>query len=215
MEPVYMHLSKPSGLLPEGVSRFWGAPDLPSGCRYPCYMDDAGDEYPYFFVCQINLGEFAPYDVGSILPHEGMLYFFAKIDCYAGYGDATECIGGSISGSDAVRVVYSPSCEGLKEVALEDGHLFPCFPGPLRIHFSHEPGELLDEHAVFASPVHRPWETWDPPFEDWMILLQVDSFEGEDFSLNFMDTGVLDFLISPHDLEKSDFSDVRAIVLSS
>lgn len=48
-----------------------------------------------------------------------------------------------------------------------------------------------------------------------MILLQVDSFEGEDFSLNFMDTGVLDFLISPHDLEKSDFSDVRAIVLSS
>ena len=53
------------------------------------------------------------------------------------------------------------------------------------------------------------------PFEDWVILLQIDSFEGKDFVLNFMDFGVLDFLISPKALEASDFSDVRGIVLST
>ena len=55
----------------------------------------------------------------------------------------------------------------------------------------------------------------EPPFEDWQILLQVDSFSGMDFDLNFMDFGVLDFLISPEDLAKRDFSSVRAIVLST
>ncbi len=53
------------------------------------------------------------------------------------------------------------------------------------------------------------------PFEDWVILLQIDSFEGKDFVLNFMDFGVLDFLISPKAQEASDFSDVRGIVLST
>lgn len=54
-----------------------------------------------------------------------------------------------------------------------------------------------------------------PPYEDWQILLQIDSFSGMDFNLNFMDFGVLDFLISPEALRHADFSDVRAIVLST
>ncbi len=53
------------------------------------------------------------------------------------------------------------------------------------------------------------------PFEDWVILLQIDSFEGKYFVLNFMDFGVLDFLISPKAQEAYDFSDVRGIVLST
>ena len=52
-------------------------------------------------------------------------------------------------------------------------------------------------------------------YEDWLILLQVDSFEGKDFQLNLMDVGVLDFLISPSDLKQHSFDNVRAIVLSS
>ena len=47
------------------------------------------------------------------------------------------------------------------------------------------------------------------------ILLQVDSFAGMDFNLNFMDCGVLDFLIAPEALWARDFSSVRAIVLST
>ena len=36
-----------------------------------------------------------------------------------------------------------------------------------------------------------------------------------DFSLNFMDCGVLDFLISPEDLAACRFDNVRAIILST
>ena len=74
---------------------------------------------------------------------------------------------------------------------------------------------VSDEHALLAHPTYRPWENWDAPYEDWLILLQVDSFEGKDFQLNLMDVGVLDFLISPSDLKQHSFDNVRAIVLSS
>lgn len=215
MRPIYLQLSKPeSGPVP-GTSRFFGNPDLPAGYGYPVYTDDDGDEYPYFFVCQINLADVAPYDADNMLPHEGLLSFFAKIDPYVGYYAATDCIGGVISGNDAVKVIYFPSCENMEEMVLLDEEGVPSSPSGLDMGFSTGSFRSSDEHALFASPVHRPWETWDPPFEDWKILLQVDSFSGEDFDLNFMDVGVLDFLISPSDLELRRFDNVRAIVLSS
>ena len=57
MKPIYLRLSKPFGELAVEASRFWGSPALPKGMDYPQYIDDAGDEYPYVFVCQINLAE--------------------------------------------------------------------------------------------------------------------------------------------------------------
>lgn len=215
MKPVYLRLSRPSGKLPAGASRFWGNPDLPSGCAYPSYLDDEGTEFPYFFICQINLSELAPYDTDNLLPHSGLLSFFAKIDSCIGYYDRQGCIGGAVSGSDDVRVMYFPSCTDLEETVPEDGEDSPSAPAELRIGFSFDLPPAEDEHAVFALPTHRPWEDWDSPFEGWHILLQVDSFGGDDFELNFMDTGVLDFLISLSDLKHCDFSDVRAVVLSS
>ena len=68
---------------------------------------------------------------------------------------------------------------------------------------------------LLAPPSHREWENWDHPFEDWLILLQIDSFDGKDFNLNFMDSGVLDFLISEKDLADRRFDNIRAIVLST
>lgn len=215
MKPVYLRLSRPSGKLPAGTSRFWGNPDLPSGCACPSYLDDEGTEFPYFFICQINLSELAPYDTDNLLPHSGLLSFFAKIDSCIGYYDRPGCIGGAVSGSDDVRVMYFPSCADLEETVPEDGEGSPSAPAELRIGFSFGLPPAEDEHAVFALPTHRPWEDWDSPFEGWQILLQVDSFGGDDFELNFMDTGVLDFLISLSDLKHCDFSDVRAVVLSS
>ena len=214
MTPVYIRLTRT--LLEPGTaaSRFWGSPALPPGSPYPVYSDADG-VHPYFFLCQINLEEFAPYDVDKRLPDRGLLSFFAKIDQYLGYWGGQEGIGGQISGRDAVKVMYFPSCEGLTEVRPEDVRDIPAVPAGLRMDFSLTAAPLSDDHAVFARPDHRPWETWDHPFEDREILLQVDSFEGDDFSLLFMDAGVLDFLISPSDLEQRRFDDVRAVVLSS
>lgn len=215
MTPIYLHLSKPPQKQETGASRFWGNPDIPKGMEYPMYIDEYGDEYPYFFICQINLAEIAPYDIDNLLPHTGLLSFFAKIDYYMGYTDDYGDICGGISDSDAVRVMYFPTCDNMEEVVLLDDNNEQSAPTELQIQFSHSLEPLSDEHALFALPTHRPWETWDSPFEDWQILLQVDSFSGDDFNLNFLDFGVLNLLISPEDLKKQCYNNVRALVLST
>lgn len=208
-------LSRPFEKLACEASRFWGNPALPEDTGYPMYIDEDGESYPYVFVCQINLEEIAPYDKENRLPHKGLLSFFAKINHYLGYFEDTDAVGGYVSGPDAVKVIYSPSAENLREVVLLDENEQPWSPEEMEIKFSDSHEMPLEEHAVFAPPTHREWETWDQPFEDWKILLQIDSFDGMDFHLNFMDCGVLDFLIDPKALAKGDFNDVRGIVLST
>lgn len=215
MNPVYLKLSVPSGKLTTGTSRFWGNPDLPKGISFPTYTDEDGEEYHYFFICQINLEELANLGIPSMLPKKGLLSFFAKIEHYMGDYDAPMEIGGCVSGKEAVKVLYFPSCEDMEETVLVDDEDAPIAPNELQVDFCLDIPPLSDEHALFALPTHCPWETWDPPFEDWIILLQIDSFDGKDFGLNFMDCGVMDFLISPSDLARQCFDNVRAIVLST
>lgn len=214
MNPIHLKLLPTAEKLPCGTSRFWGNPDLPKGVDYPMYTDEDGEDYPYCFVCQLNLEEVAECDPEGRLPHKGLLAFFAKIDHFLGYCTGCYDIGGTVSDPDAVKVFYFPETDNMREVVLVDDDDNELSPHELQVEFGAAADEL-DDHALFAPPTYRPWETWDPPFEDWQILLQVDSFEGDDFQLNFMDCGVLDFLIAPEKLEQHDFSDVRAIVLST
>lgn len=215
LKPINLILSRPEKELPNGASHFWGCPDLPVDFDFPTYIDSDGDEFPYVFICQINLAELAKFAPGNPLPHTGLLSFFAKIDCYLGDFEAHDYIGGSIGPADDVKVLYFPSMDNLQETILMDEEDNELALDPLAIEFGHEIPESGDEHMLFAPPTHREWESWDAPFEDNIILLQVDSFEGEDFELNFMDCGVLDFLISPTDLKNHKFDNVRAIVLST
>ncbi len=150
-----------------------------------------------------------------MLPPTGLLSFFAKIDHYLGIDVATDTIGGTISSPEAVKVMYSPTMTDLREVVLIDDDGEQSSPEEMQMRFSLRETPLDDEHVMLAPPIHRQWESWDHPFEDMEILLQVDSFSGEDFDLNFMDTGVLAFLISPADLSRCRFGNVRGIVLSS
>lgn len=215
MKPIHMILGKPFAKLESGSSRFWGNPDLPKGFAYPMYIDDEGDEYPYVFICQINLAELARFDADNPLPKTGLLSFFAKIDHYMGMYAATDIIGGSISPAEAVKVLYFPSCDDMDEIILLDEDDMQIAPDEMQIGFSHSVPDFSDEHILFAPPTHREWENWDEPYEDWEILLQIDSFSGMDFNLNFMDLGVLDFLIAPDALKSNSFGNVRAIVLST
>ncbi len=214
-KPIHLLLSKPFEKLSPGSSRFWGNPDLPAGVGYPMYTDDEGDDYPYYFICQINLAELAAFAPENPLPKSGLLSFFGKIDHYLDHMAATDCIPGYISDPEDVRVFYFPSTDNMREVVIVDDNNEPTSPDEMAIGFAWSVAPLSDDHAFFAEPVHRPWETWDPPFEKWKILLQIDSFDGMDFHLNFMDFGVLDFLISPEDLRAGKFDQVRAIVLST
>ncbi len=214
MKPIHLILSKPFEEIPTGSSRFWGNPDLPENIAFPTYKDAEGDDYPYTFICQINLAELHAYDAENPLPDHGLLQFYAKIDHYLGYF-ADNCVSGYISDAEDVRVLYIENTEHLTETILLDEDDEPFAPAEMEIAFAHTVEPLSDDHALFAEPTHREWETWDEPFEAWQILFQVDSFMGMDFDLNFMDCGVLDFLIAPEDLAAHKFDNVRGIILST
>lgn len=206
MKPIPITLCKPFEKLPVTASRFWGNPALPSADAFPFYTDSDGDEMAYTFICQINLSELP----SSPLPPKGLLLFFGKVGHYLGRF-SEDYVGGSLGDPEAVRVLYYPSIEGFDEVIVLDDDDKPLSPEEQEIKFAK--GD--SDRALFAEPNHREWETWDHPYEEWQILLQVDSMEGMDFQLNFMDWGVLDFLISPEDLRQGIFNNVRGIVLSS
>lgn len=68
--------SADDSLLPVGVSKLGGVPDLPQGYEWPLWRDE-----PMAFISQIRLEEAAPYDVEGALPHTGLLSFFFATDC--------------------------------------------------------------------------------------------------------------------------------------
>ena len=222
MKPIKLILSRTSERIEQCGSRFWGNPDLPTGYEYPAYLDDTGEPIEYQFVCQINMGEIAPYDIENILPHKGLLSFFAKIDHYLGDYDVKSSISGYVSSPEDVRVLFFPDvgqpgeCAGFDEMILVDDDDREINPRELTIDFTIRPSDQTEDiHALLADPIYREWSEWEHPYDDWITILQVDSFSGEDFNLNFMDVGVLDFIISPEDLLSCRFDRVRAIVLSS
>ena len=68
MKPIYLKLSVSSCKLAIGTSRFWGNPDLPKDFDIPSYIDEDGEKYHYFFVCQINLEELVKSGISTMLP---------------------------------------------------------------------------------------------------------------------------------------------------
>ena len=142
MVPVHLHLSELSGKPDKGISRFWGNPDLPCGTDFPSYTDENGEECPYVFLCQINLKELALYDKENLLPHEGILSFFAKIAGYLGYYSGADCIGGSISAREDVKVLYFPDNESLEETVYAGKGPAVDSPSPLKMDL----GRKLFEH---------------------------------------------------------------------
>lgn len=90
-------------------SKWWGNPDLPPDAEYPMMKvteDGEESEYPLTFICQIDCEDIAPLDADGLLPHEGMLYFFAAIDDFTGY-ESPEHFPAGRWPAKAVRVKYS------------------------------------------------------------------------------------------------------------
>ena len=102
IQSIHLQLYRTETLLPLCASKYFGDPDLPRGYEYPSYIDDDGDAIDYQFICQINLADIAAIDTDGLLPHKGMLSFFAKIDRYLGYIYDKSSIGLSLSQPDDV-----------------------------------------------------------------------------------------------------------------
>ena len=198
-----------------GKSKWWGSPDLPQDMDYPCYTDDTGEEWPLTFVCQINCADLQDY--AAPLPKEGLLCFFARLDYYLGYDDVGVSGEGVWPSQDA-KVIYIPpeEMEILQQKILVDDDDNPLVLPPRKIKFvvSSKNTSGSGGHKLLGKPDLMPWADWDAPCEGWQLLLQVDSDEAEDFVLRFMDEGIMYFLIHPSDLAQSNFSDVRAAMVS-
>lgn len=204
MDSIKICLEKPSEDL-FMQSKWWGNPDMPVGFDVP---DDLT------FICQIRCDEIAEFDKGNLLPHKGMLYFFADIDYYFGHFDSY-CPGGYWDAED-VKVIYVENIgnQTFEQVVFVDDDDNPVALKELRIVFSNS-GPMCETNKMLGEPYNREWEDWDPPYNGWTELLQVDSDDYEGATLNFMDWGMLHILINPKDLKNKDFSNVTSIVCST
>lgn len=200
-----------------GKSKWWGCPDLPKGVPYPCYepipdymaddehiadYDEDESEDTLTFICQINLQDIAPYDVEGLLPHTGMLYFFAQLDYFMGDLDApSQGLGFWQKG--AFRVIYSPKTTALHthRTLWADGT--PAYRPARAITFSrtddHDYG-----HRLLGMPYYEEVSAEAPGM---LSLLQID--EDDTLPLRLYDLGTLNFLITPTQLKSTDFTHTK------
>lgn len=198
--------TKPCGQDLTGKSHFWGFPDLPQGIDYPCKgdIDEDGTEETLTFICQIHLEEIAGLDTEGMLPHTGMLYFFADLDYFLGDYDAP-CEGMGPWGEEYYRVIYCdyPPDEPLytHKVFWSDGSP-ACRPAEA-INFLPSASKT-DSHRLLGKPFY---EEVEDAYPDHISLFQLD--EDERWNLRFYDMGTLNFLITPDDLENRRFDKVK------
>lgn len=184
-----------------GKSHWWGFPDLPEGTAYPVRgeTDEDGLEDTLTFICQIRLEDIAAFDKENMLPHKGMLYFFADLDYFLGDLEA-EAQHLGFWDSDAFRVIYSPETDNLHthRVQWEDGS--DACPAPEEITFSEAPDNSYG-HRLLGIPYYEETAQEAPGH---ISLLQID--EDDSWGLRLYDLGNLNFLISPAALAASDFT---------
>ena len=199
-----------------GKSKFWGQADLPEGMAYPMmpYDDEFGDD-PLTFVCQFRCSDLAPYDTDNLLPHKGILYFFAAIDSYVGalreddYEDDNIYHNGMGEWSEeAFRVLYSPTEEGLHTHTItgEDGE-------PYNLPAEKITFEACDSTSLDTKLLGRPFEIEvEQEFPDHISLLQL--WEEDRWCFFMYDCGIINFLITSEDLKALRFDRVKVYLHS-
>ena len=187
-----------------GKSHWWGFPDLPEICEWPCNED--GDLLT--FICQISLEDISEFDTDNRLPHKGIIWFFADLDYFLGDLDAP-CGGTGEWEPGTFKVLYSEDCSDLltHEYYWEDG----------------EPAVLPAEEMTFEAASETDFgfkllglpaltEGYENENEGLMSLLQMD--EEERWGLRFFDCGTVNFMI-PTERTNDDFSNVSFCLHSS
>ena len=187
-----------------GKSHWWGFPDLPEACEWPCNED--GDLLT--FICQISLEDISELDSDNRLPHKGMIWFFADLDYFLGDLDAP-CGGTGEWESGTFKVIYSEDNSDLltHEYYWEDG----------------DPAVLPAEEMTFEAASETDFgfkllgmpamtEGYENENEGLMSLLQLD--EEERWGLRFFDCGTVNFMV-PLDRQNDDFSNVSFCLHSS
>ena len=193
-----------------GRSKWWGCPELPDEFDWPEAPDGGGDGDPMTFICQIRCSDPASLDPEGLLPHEGMLWFFAALDYFLGDLDA-DSPGMGDWPQQYFRVLYSPVCDNLNPHRLVYPDGTPaCLPAEAILP---GPATVPDATPVILSEAEG-YLLGEPYFDEvrqenpgMISLLQIE--ENDSWGLRFYDCGMLFFLISPEDLAARRFDRVR------
>ena len=194
---ISLHFNKTDNDL-TGCSKMWGFPDLPDNLAYPeieC-KDDDGEVYfdPMTFICQIRLEDIAALDTKSILPHEGMMYFFAAIDYFLGNYDM-DSPGMGQWPENSFKVLYSPTCDNLHThiIEYEDGTPYGL---PTEAITFNTCGEKEDGFKLLGRPFYDETEDQYP---GWRSLFQIDC--SDDWNLQLFDCGMINFMQKGDNIE--------------
>lgn len=195
-----------------GKSKWWGEPDMPEELDWPTVMvrDEDGELYedPLTFVCQIRCADIAPFDPAGLLPHEGMLYFFAALDYFLGDLDTPAYPGMGEWKKEYFRVLYSSSLDQLHTHHLN-------YPDGTQATM---PAEVISFEKVSKDDggqrlLGYPYlEEVRQEMTGWLSLLQVD--ESDRWGLTFHDSGMLNFLIRPEDLQQRRWDQTTCYLFS-
>lgn len=210
-KPIYIHLDKTDRYMDKWQSHFFGMPAMPPEYPMPVISNTSGVPMP--MICQINLSDLPE---NGMLPREGYLLVFADFHYYDNSYVGEPNISMHVSEPQDVHVVYIPKEDIGRMVWRTDAS--DANLEPISVTFNHERPSLEEpEMQLFGRTDHLEWEDWPEQCEGWTLLLQVDSMEWDKgrYVLNFVDWGVLCFLIAPEALRHLDFSNVRAIILST
>lgn len=208
---IKLNLAKTDRVLFCG-SKWWGDPDMPENMQYPTIeVTEDGEtfDYPLTFVCQINCEDIAPYDPQGLLPHEGMLYFFAAIDEWIGYDSPTHNgIGEWPKGNFVVKYAKSINFETFQSCILVDDDEQSLTEPELEIIFS-ECENDADGIKLLGIPYYGEVREQYP---DMLNLLQLD--ENDEIGMRFYDCGMVNLLMKESDLKFGNWKKTKAYLHS-
>lgn len=189
-----------------GQSHWWGFPDLPESVDWPA--NENGDLLT--FICQIRLEEIAHLDSEDLLPHEGMMWFFADMDYFLG-DDEAQCHGIGEWEPGAYKVIYAKGTDHLctQEYYWENGEV--AVLEAERMNF--EPSEREEEFGFKFLGMPAMTEGYENENEGLVSLLQLD--EEERWMMRFFDSGTINFMMPLEALLRRDFDECLLVLHSS
>jgi uncharacterized protein YwqG len=194
------------------ASKWWGDPDMPENMEYPTIeVEEDGEkfDYPLTFVCQINCEDIAEYDKEGLLPHEGMLYFFAALDEWLGYESPTHNgIGEWSKGHFVVKYAKEINFETFRSCIMVDDEDQPLTEPELAISF-YECNETAGGLKLLGKPY---FEEVRNEYPDMLNLLQLD--EDDELDMHFYDCGNVNLMMKPSDLKFRNWKRVKAYLHS-
>jgi len=189
-----------------GQSHWWGFPDLPESVDWPA--NENGDLLT--FICQIRLEEIAHLDSEDLLPHEGMMWFFADMDYFLG-DDEAQCHGIGEWEPGAYKVIYAKGTDHLctQEYYWENGEVAVLEAERM----SFEPSEREEEFGFKFLGMPAMTEGYENENEGLVSLLQLD--EEERWMMRFFDSGTINFMMPLEALLRRDFDECILVLHSS